>query len=185
MVSFTKRGKINTCSKLNICLYLNISNKTRHQTQVQPLKIILDRITIGNIIKKAEEKKIAFMKSCRPRITIKYCTHQLIQKTIKYPLIQFRLRKKKKKKHPLFPLVSILGMIVWIFSPPHLPLIFFFFTINYRPSSHCFRFPLESWELRQLPLTIPNSYYRKNKSQKQKVLPTTSPMYKANGKQIQ
>ena len=101
------------------------------------------------------------------------------------PTDSIQAEKKKKKKHPLFPLVSILGMIVWIFSPPHLPLIFFFFTINYRPSSHCFRFPLESWELRQLPLTIPNSYYRKIKSQKQKVLPTTSPMYKANGKQIQ
>ena len=184
MVSFTKHVKINTCSKLNICLYLNISNKTRYQAQVQPLKIILDRITIGNIKKKAEEKKIAFMKSCRPRITIKYCTHQLIQKTIKYPLIQFRLRKKKKKAPTFSSRVNLGYDCVDIFpSPPTVN--FLFFTINYRPSSHCFRFPLESWELGQLPLTIPNSYYRKNKSQKQKVLPTTSPMYKANGKQIQ
>lgn len=170
---------------MNIYLHLNISNKTRYQTQVQPLKIILDRITIGNIKKKAEEKKIAFMKKLPASNHNQVLYPPVDPKNNQVPTDSIQAEKKKKKKHPLFSLVSILGMIVWIFSPPHLPSIFFFFTINYRPSSHCFRFPLESWELGQLPLTIPNSYYRKNKSQKQKVLPTTSPMYKANGKQIQ
>ena len=101
------------------------------------------------------------------------------------PTDSIQAEKKKKKKAPTFSSRVNLGYdCVDIFpSPPTVN--FLFFTINYRPSSHCFRFPLESWELEQLPLTIPNSYYRKNKSQKQKVLPTTSPMYKANGKQIQ
>ena len=136
---------MNTCSKLNIYLHLNIFNKTRYQTQVQPLKIILDRITIGNIKKKAEEKKIAFMKSCRPRITIKYCTHQLIQKTIKYPLIQFRLRKKKKKKSTHF----FLSCQSWVWLCGYFPLPTyrqFSFFHNQLPSI----FPLLSLSSREL-----------------------------------
>ena len=144
MVSFTKYVKINTCSKLNIYLHLNIFNKTRYQTQVQPLKIILDRITIGNIKKKAEEKKIVFMKSCRPRITIKYCTHQLIQKTIKYPLIQFRLRKKKKKAPTFFSRVNLGYDCVDIFPFP--PTVNFLFFHNQLPSI----FPLLSLSSREL-----------------------------------
>ena len=123
---------MNTCSKLNIYLHFNIFNKTRYQTQVQPLKIILDRITIGNIKKKAEEKKIAFMKSCRPRITIKY------------PLIQFRLRKKKKKAPTFSSRVNLGYDCVDIFPSP--PTVNFLFFHNQLPSI----FPLLSLSSREL-----------------------------------
>lgn len=115
------------------------------------------------------------MKSCLPQMTIKY--PPVNPKKIEYPLIQFSLRKKKKQ--PLFSRVNLVYDCVDI-SPPHLPSIFFFFTITYRLSSHCFfTFPLGVGTIATHKFQIP---IIENKSQKQKVLPTSSPMYKAKQK---
>lgn len=115
------------------------------------------------------------MKSCLPQMTIKY--PPVNPKKIEYPLIQFSLRKKKKQ--PLFSRVNLVYDCVDI-SPPHLPSIFFFFTITYRLSSHCFfTFPLGVGTIATHKFQIPMI---ENKSQKQKVLPTSSPMYKAKQK---
>lgn len=114
------------------------------------------------------------MKSCLPQMTIKY--PPVNPKKIEYPLIQFSLRKKKQ---PLFSRVNLVYDCVDI-SPPHLPSIFFFFTITYRLSSHCFfTFPLGVGTIATHKFQIP---IIENKSQKQKVLPTSSPMYKAKQK---
>lgn len=103
-------------------------------------------------------------------------THRLIQK--KSSTHWFNSAWEKKKQ-PLFSRVNLVYDCVDI-SPPHRPSIFFFFTITYRLSSHCFfTFPLGVGTIATHKFQIP---IIENKSQKQKVLPTSSPMYKAKQK---